>query len=159
MENQLPVNKQQLDLKLIFISVIACFVYIIGASYALEYFNINTGGSAPPPEKLQFILYFVLLNPLLGTLIVQRFVYSILLFAYGQSAYFKHIYIIISAVLYALLSSGNTVAIALLYLPGIVLSFSYYKAKMENRPAFWTTFSIQALLNLAIGFFDYYMAA
>jgi len=143
-----PMPQGKIDLKLISICVLICF----GCGLLTGWANTLTGQEVEletPRDLVATIGLNVLVAPVIATLFFHALPFTFIsLFRERLGDWFKHCFIIVSAILFVLsygLSGGFTLG---MYIPGITLAYSYFRSKEENRPAFTTTMLILMLYSV-----------
>lgn len=147
MENE-TIERKPLDWKFILIITTALFAYVTLAGMAIGGIGTDIGGFKPQ-GLTEAIIVAVLLAPLIETAIFQVVPFMVVgIFREKLHDKFKHVYIIFSSLLFAFSHGYSNEYVTLMYVPGIGLAYSYFRAREQNRPAFATATMIHLLYNL-----------
>ncbi|WP_177192239.1 CPBP family intramembrane glutamic endopeptidase [Chitinophaga arvensicola] len=132
----------------------------MGVGFLLNSLGRDPGGYQSEHKNMaESIAVAILLAPPLETLISQMIPYLIIdLFKERLQQWFMHCYIIVSALFFAFAHTYSNGYVLAMYVPGIVLAYSYARSKQQHRPAFLTTMLIHLLYNTLVLAWNYFLA-
>lgn len=155
MENE-ELERRPLDWKYILIITAVLFAYVTLAGMAIGGLDTDIGGFKPG-SLAEAILVAVVMAPIIETAIFQVVPFLVLgIFREKLNDKFKHVYIILSSLLFAFSHGYSNQYVTLMYVPGIGLAYSYFRAREQNRPAFATATMIHLLYNLVAVLVDHF---
>ncbi|MBC9930010.1 CPBP family intramembrane glutamic endopeptidase [Chitinophaga qingshengii] len=142
-----PMPQRKIDFRFILICTLISFSYAFLMDYAFSFLQQDIGGFKPK-SVAEAIFMAVILAPPIETFICQALPYAIIgIFRERLQHWFKHTYIILSALFFAFGHTYSNGYVLTMYVPGIVLAYSYVHSKEQYRPAFTTTMLIHLLYN------------
>ncbi|MBC9914465.1 CPBP family glutamic-type intramembrane protease [Chitinophaga varians] len=156
-----PMPRGRIDFRLIIISAFISILYtlLISALFSVMQQDINGDmGQRMPKSLIERFCLAILLAPPLETLICQALPYAVVsIFRDRLQQWFQHVYIITAALFFAFGHTYSSGYVLAMYVPGIVLAYSYSRSKDQNRPAFVTTMLVHLLHNGIALLWNYYL--